>query len=226
MVGTEPLCSYTCVTGTHTKEITRPISEDQGYGTHKVTTAIQSGLLGSCEPNPNPDEEESEGDDDRSRPINITDELQNKDKMETGTAKSTQQPMSWLSDPATSQYTTGDELTPPPDKPAHTLSTTSSAEHRLKLLDTGQPPGRDYISTSEDVWCSKCSPSESPHQPDLFVGAPIISAIMPPCYLWDSESPFTCIQEDYYKISDVRPFYSMAGPEVAEEIKIKVCYPC
>lgn len=222
--------------GTRTKDITKPISEDQdeGYGTQKLATAVHSGLLGSCEPDPNPDEEESQAVNDR--PINVTDELQ-EDKIETETSKSTRKLHTLLSCPSapgTSRYTSHNELACPAIKPARMpaiepacmLPSNSPTEHQLKLLDTGQPPGENN-STSEDSWCSECSPSESPHPT---VGALVISSssvitpprdseapfggIVPPYYLWDSEA---YVQEYNYKISDVKLFYSMAGPEFTEE---------
>ena len=207
--------------GTQTKEITKPICEDQdeGYGTQELGTAVDSG---SCEPNPNPDEEGSQGVHDR--PINVTDELQ-EDKIKTETAKSPQKLHTLLScpsTPGTSHY----ELACPAIEPTRMPPSNSPTEHRLKLLDTGQPPGENN-STSEDTWCSECSLSESPHPS---VGALVISSssviapprdseahfdgIMPPYYLWDSGA---CEQENNYKISDVKPFYSMAGPEFTEE---------
>lgn len=222
--------------GTQTKDITKPVSEDQdeGYGTQKIATAVHSGLLESCEPNPNPDEEESQAVNDR--PINVTDELQ-EDKIETETAKSPQKLHtlhSCPSAPGTSRYTSHNELACPVIEPARMPAieparmppSNSPTEHQLKLLDTGQPPGENN-STSEDMWCSECSPSESPHPS---VGALVISSssvitpphdseapfggIVPPYYFWDSEA---CVQENNCKISDVKPFYSLAGPEFTED---------
>ena len=144
VIGTKPppyLPHGPCTT--HIKERRKPVSEDQGYGTHEVANLV-------------PSDDESEGASDEEleavgdAPVCLTAELQVRKEGVQETVESTQQPAaSSFTGPntphspphSTSPSTTFDKLTSlpaPANKPTFSPDNlappNSSAEHRLELL--------------------------------------------------------------------------------------------
>ena len=231
MIGTKPppyLPHAPCTT--LIKERRKPVSEDQGYGTHELTNLV-------------PTDDESEGASDEeleavgNAPVCLTGELQvRKEGVQEETVESTQQPAAssstGLNTPhslphSTSPYTfdKSTNLPTPADKPTFSPDNlappNSSAEHRLELLDTGQSLGKyeSASSTLDDMWCLESSPSLNRHQGELVIVATskaipphTHTCILPPTYKFVDKGTFKQ-EEEGYKIVNPVPFHAMAGPE-------------
>ena len=213
---------------THIKGTCRkPVSEDQGYGTHELATLV-------------PSDDESEGaSDEELQAVGdapLTGELQVRKEGVQETVESTQQPAASSSTgpntphspPHSTSYTTFDESTSLPtlaDKPTFSTDNlappNSSAEHRLELLDTGQSPGKydSASSTLEDMWCLESSPSLNRHQGELVIvtTSKAIPSHMYTCILLPTYEFIDKVtverEEEGYKVKSPIPFYAMAGAE-------------
>ena len=227
MIGTKPppyLPHRPCTT--HIKERRKPVSEDQGYGTHELANLV-------------PSDDESEGASDEEleavgdAPVCLTAELQVRKEGVQETVESTQQPAASSSTGpntphSTSPSTTFDKSTSlpaPANKPTFSPDNlappNSSAEHRLELLDTGQSPGKYESASSslEDMWCPESSPSLNRHQGELVIVTTskaipphTYTYILPPTYKFVDKVTFKQ-KEEGYKVLNPVPFYEMAGPD-------------
>ena len=231
MIGTKPppyLPHAPCTT--HIKERRKPVSEDQGYGTHELTNLV-------------PADDESEGASGEeleavgNAPVCLTGELQVRKEGVQETVESTQQPAASSftgpntprsTSPSTTPSTTLDKSTSlpaPANKPTFSPDNlappNSSAEHRLELLDTGQSPGKyeSASSTLDDMWCLESSPSLNRHQGELVIVTTFKAipphthtCILPPTYEFIDKVMFKQ-EEEGYKVVNPVPFYEMAGPD-------------
>ena len=211
---------------THIKERQKPVSEDQGYGTHELANLV-------------PADDESEGASGEElqavgdAPVCLTAELQVRKEGVQETVESTQQPAASSSTGPNAPHsislsTTLDKSTnlpAPADKPTFSPDNlappNSSAEHRLELLDTGQSPGKyeSASSTLDDMWCLESSPSLTRHQGELVIVTTskaipphTHTCILPPTYEFVDKVMFKQEEEEYKVVNPV-PFYEMAGPD-------------